>query len=319
MRAQLAALLAGLILSGCAVTVKESRVFRPEQAEKYASTYRVKVTNGRLLEDADALEMFYFTQMLDAKDEVLDAPSGALETRHVRSPDHGQPLFVFCGGTSFVLGTNSDYRTSSLGKIGDVLFWSYPGYGESEGAPTSANLRSASETVLEALDTYRHPDQPVVFWGHSLGGFVCSTMAAQYDVRPGARTTALILETTAPSVEAGVKAFAPRVLGIGIKLKLGKGFENIDIPKTLAARDFPVLVLSGAKDTILPVPLSRDLVAQMEALGKRPAYIEYPEGGHTNLKILASFNADIVDFLGPCYQARQPWKTPPAKRVCSDG
>jgi predicted peptidase len=52
---------------------------------------------------------------------------------------------------------------------------------------------------------------------------------------------------------------------------------------TTAVKNFvniPLWIFHGAKDPVVPVALSRDIVQKLLELGGNPQYTEYPEGGH---------------------------------------
>lgn len=55
---------------------------------------------------------------------------------------------------------------------------------------------------------------------------------------------------------------------------------GIDVSRTSTFKQVPLWIFHGAKDPVVPVKLSRDLVKALENAGARPKYTEYPEGGH---------------------------------------
>jgi predicted peptidase len=50
--------------------------------------------------------------------------------------------------------------------------------------------------------------------------------------------------------------------------------------RVAAARDLPVWAFHGAKDQVVPVTQSRDMVAALRAAGGSVKYTEYPDAGH---------------------------------------
>jgi predicted peptidase len=55
---------------------------------------------------------------------------------------------------------------------------------------------------------------------------------------------------------------------------------GIDVARAASFRDVPLWIFHGAKDPVVPVELSRDLIKELENLGVKPKYTEYPKGGH---------------------------------------
>lgn len=53
-----------------------------------------------------------------------------------------------------------------------------------------------------------------------------------------------------------------------------------DLRQTSNYKNVPLWIFHGAKDMVVPVTLSRDLVQMLETYGATPRYTEYPEGGH---------------------------------------
>ncbi len=55
---------------------------------------------------------------------------------------------------------------------------------------------------------------------------------------------------------------------------------GIDIARAKYFVNVPLWIFHGAKDPVVPVKLSRELVSALEKAGAKPKYTEYPEGGH---------------------------------------
>jgi predicted peptidase len=55
---------------------------------------------------------------------------------------------------------------------------------------------------------------------------------------------------------------------------------GIDVSRAATFKKVPLWIFHGAKDPVVPVKLSRDLVKALEKAGAKPKYTEYPEGGH---------------------------------------
>lgn len=126
-----------------------------------------------------------------------------------------------------------------------VLLVEYPGYGRSGGTPSEASIGRAFRAAYDRLLQREHVDpQRVVGYGRSLGGGAVCGLAAQ---RPLA---ALVLESTFTSLvplAAGLLVPPPLVL------------DRYDNRAVVARFPRPILLLHGARDTIIPASHARGL------------------------------------------------------------
>ncbi len=53
-----------------------------------------------------------------------------------------------------------------------------------------------------------------------------------------------------------------------------------DLGKADKFKNIPLWIFHGAKDTVVPAELSRELIKVLNEMGSYPKYTEYPEGGH---------------------------------------
>lgn len=178
------------------------------------------------------------------------------------------PLIVSCfGNASDRYEQGVDY-VAKIAPYGQVLLWDYPGYGDSSGtASVQAVERVASELV--PLIQARAAGRPIIYWGHSLGGFVCSNLAAQTAVVGG-----IILETTAPSIRSVATAWTPS--SIPLRVTFDEDLLRYDIPAALVDVDAPILIIGAGRDRVLPVALSRELADALP----NAAYLEIPMATH---------------------------------------
>jgi phospholipase/carboxylesterase len=65
------------------------------------------------------------------------------------------------------------------------------------------------------------------------------------------------------------------------------------LPHLPAARDQRIFIAHGTHDPVVPVDLSRDAVAFLEAQGYQPLYREYPMGHEINLEVVN----DLIPWL----------------------
>jgi pimeloyl-ACP methyl ester carboxylesterase len=191
------------------------------------------------------------------------------------------PLIVSCfGNASDRYEQGVDY-IAKIAPYGQVLIWDYPGYGDSSGtAGVAATDRAARD--LAVLVKARAAGRPIIYWGHSIGGFVCATLAAQTEDVGG-----LILETTAPSIRSVAAAWTPA--RIPLRVSFDEGLLAYDIPLVLQNFDAPILIIGAGRDRVLPIGLSRELADALP----NAVYLEIPLATHFS----AGFDPSVKDAV----------------------
>ena len=282
-----------MLHTACAVKVGEARFFRPQDADNFTMDWTYTGDEGPTLTGEAARAALFAEKDLVQTNATLDTPSGTVELMHIRQDDPDRPLLVYCGGTSFDYTRHSDTTVYIFESFGDLLFWNYPGYGNSEGEPSRASLSAAGDALLARLSDFRRPGQRVVFYGHSMGSFVCAELAARYP-----DTSALILEATAPSTADAAAAFGRFATRGLLRVRLSDKAENTKLAELLADADHPILILGAKHDRILPAPLGRKLATQLEAAQRDVRYVEYDRANHFLIPLQATFEDDVSALLG---------------------
>jgi pimeloyl-ACP methyl ester carboxylesterase len=194
-----------------------------------------------------------------------------------------RPLIVMCGGNSMDrYSAGVSYAQKGL-PWGDVMLFDYPGYGDSTGKPTAPAIEAAIQAVIikaRAVSSGR----PIVFWGHSLGGFVCGRLASQVP-----ETKALILETTARNAKEVVRAWTPSWMRPVVFPKISPSLASYDNARAIGGAEFPVLVLGAGQDKVLPVGLSHSLVNALKADNVVVSYHEFAQAEHWNVPNQSDF------------------------------
>ena len=205
--------------------------------------------------------------------------------------DENRPLVVHCAGNAGDrYNSGANYAVKAL-PWADVLVFDYPGYGDTPG-PTSA---VAFESVARKLSDYvilQSENRKLVFWGQSLGGFVCSQLAADIPTSDG-----LILETTAPNATAVAKAWTPNYARLFVRTRVAPSLARYDVVNAAAHVKGPVLVLGAAKDEVLPVALARQVADGLKSRKANVTYKEFPNATHMNVPSQADFNSVIGEFF----------------------
>ncbi|THH26554.1 hypothetical protein EUX98_g7628 [Antrodiella citrinella] len=145
----------------------------------------------------------------------------------------------------------------------NVLMVSYRGYGLSEGSPSEKGLKMDAQSALDYVKS--HPalsEGPTVLYGQSIGGAVAIDLASRNPLA----IQALVLENTFLSLPRLVPSALP-VLGPFAFLCHQKWDSASKVP--LLPRKIPILMLSGARDEVVPkvhMEALWGLVMQREAI-----------------------------------------------------
>ena len=288
-------------LAACTVRVDERRFFKPKPSGYTQINWNLRAEDGTRYTGQDAVNRIYDQFGIRATDGTLPGRAGGLQTRHLAQSEADRPLFVYCGGLSFLIDSHADSHAVISGLPGDMLYWNYPGYGRSEGEASITNLRAASETVAEAVEGFRRPGQEVYFWGHSLGGFVCSELAMRYP-----DTSGLVLEATAPTLREAARSVGSFFTRGWVRVGLKSSVEPFAIAERLDGAGFPVLVAGAREDRVLPVELSERLAAQLAAVDVEATFRSYSPARHDMVVAHDDFERDLAAFIGHTSKADAP-------------
>ncbi len=207
------------------------------------------------------------------------------------STQANRPLVVHCAGNAGDrYNSGAGYAAKAL-PWADVLVFDYPGYGDTPG-PTSSAAFEAAASGISAYVTSLSAQRKLVFWGHSLGGFVCSKLAA--DV---AETDGLILETTAPNAAAVARAWVPSYARPFVRTSITPSLTAYDVVDAAAKVKGPILVLGATKDEVLPVSLARNVGDGLKARGVNVIYQEFLLAGHQSVPYQTSFSQTVDAFF----------------------
>jgi pimeloyl-ACP methyl ester carboxylesterase len=266
-------------LSGCTMSINEGTVFQPREPTERNEP--LSISGAERLAGKATL-----------RHERVPLAGEMIAVSHVTASTArpGAPLIVTCMGNASDRVSSGAYYAEKVLPFGDVLMFDYPGYGDSSGTADTATLVSL-QTDFAAYVTGQAEGRPIIFWGHSLGGFVCAQMA-----RSTPALDAIVLETTAANADEVAAAWKPWYLPFLI-IRVEDGLAEYDTPAALRGFSGPVLVIGGGKDETLPVKLSRSLAGQLEAQGNDVTYLEYPDAGHYDAATGPTFAADAAPVL----------------------
>lgn len=268
----LAAAAAGLCLAGCvSVTIDESTVFAPPEGAPAAASADLMRIN-----DAEKLTA-------ELTHGFADTSSNRIAWTLATRAGEDRPLIVMCYGNA------ADRRTNGVAYIrraidyGNVLIADYPGYGDSGGSPSAESITDMT-TAIAGMANQLAGDRPLVFWGHSLGGFVCADMA-----RRSGRAAGLVLETTARNVQEVGASWTPWYARPIVRLNIADSLTDFDNADLGAAPQPRVLVIGAGQDNQLDVSLSPSLRTALSRNGADITYLELAEAGHNDASQQAEF------------------------------
>lgn len=202
-------------------------------------------------------------------------------------------------------GGNVAHRTHllrDLPRLGlDVLVFDYRGYGLSaDVAPDEQGLYRDGRAALAWLrERSELPASRVVLFGESLGAGVAVQLA--HELLPDA-PAALILESPFTSLADAAGALYP-VLPVRLLLR-----DRYDNAAKLPALKAPLLVVHGARDSIVPAAQGRALSA---AATGPTRFIEVPNRDHNDLWLdERARTEDVKSFLDEFVPASPPASAP---------
>jgi len=197
------------------------------------------------------------------------------------SPGAPVVLYLHGNGGSLLHRAERVVRFQRLGWGALLVQWR--GYGGNPGTPGEAGLAADARAGLKALQDEGVDAARIVIWGESLGTGPAVRLAAE---QPGA-AAAMVLESPFTSLLALARLHYP-VLPSGLLLR-----DRYDSLSRIGAVRVPVLILQGARDTLVPPAMGRELAAAATA----PVELwEAPAAGHNELGLAGGVDA-TADFL----------------------
>jgi fermentation-respiration switch protein FrsA (DUF1100 family) len=177
---------------------------------------------------------------------ILDTDEGTVEAFFLPAAQHAQTVIFTHGNGELIddhLSLGSWYQEHGF----SVLIPEYRGYGRSNGTPSKDALTRDFVVFYDRLRAHPAVDAGhIYFHGRSLGGAIAAAAAVQRAPR------ALVLESTFTSVrqlarDRGIPGFLVA--------------DSFDSETALRNASFPVLLIQGSRDDIVPARHARQLAS----------------------------------------------------------
>lgn len=183
-------------------------------------------------------------------------------------PIDNQPVIVFFHGNASAIYSHYDIFKDLAAQGYGVLSVGYPGYPGSGGTPSEASLVASAQKHIDFLTALGIKRNQIVYMGTSLGSGVAAQLTVTHP------PSLLILDAPFYSMSdmAQIKLKLP-----GLKRFVKDSFQS---HKALRNSTFPILILHGTQDNIIPYTQSEKL---FEALPEPKSRHVIEGGGHTNL------------------------------------
>lgn len=194
--------------------------------------------------------------------EIFDigvANKDTIRAWYLPHADADAPTVLYLHGSRWNLN-GSVFRIERLAQLGfSVLAIDYRGFGESSRTlPSELSVTQDASAALDELKR-RQPDARRRFvYGHSLGGAVAVSLAAQTENDAFA---GLILESTFTSTRDMIAHTRYGSIP-GLPLLVTQSFDSLDLIKSVKQ---PILLLHGTGDSVIPHTMSDALFASASA------------------------------------------------------
>jgi pimeloyl-ACP methyl ester carboxylesterase len=180
-------------------------------------------------------------------------------------------------------------RVELLWELGyRVYIYDYPGFGRSEGEPTSAACFSCAGEALESVMDFDLTNiSRLVYYGYSLGGYVAVYLAAEEWSPPG-----LVIESSPASTDALLKDSG--LLGLPSGIVSADDFNN---EERIAEIDCPLLIMHGRIDDYITFDHNAMVLWDLAAQPKDSLWVA--DAGHDDLPYVAGddYGEKLEEFI----------------------
>ncbi len=173
---------------------------------------------------------------------------------------------------------NRIYKLNEFSKLDlNYLIFAYRGFSGNDGKPTENALYKDARAVKSWLNLNNVQDAEIILYGESLGTAVAVDLAKDFNF------AGIILESPFTSMVELAKKYYPY---LPVKLVLKDKYETI---KKLDQINSPILILHGAKDTIVPFEMG----LKIYEIANSPKYKYFND----NDDHMMDYNEDLVQSI----------------------
>ncbi|MCP3942643.1 MAG: alpha/beta hydrolase [Desulfobacteraceae bacterium] len=206
---------------------------------------------------------------------------GSLHGWLIQKDMENLPILFYFGGNAEEVSLNMEDFIQNLDA--NVVMVNYRGFGQSDGSPTEAVLKSDALVIYDTMvEKYSIKPSNVVAWGRSIG----SSMASFLVVERGLGR--LILTCPFDSIESVAANYYPRWL-VGMVLK--DKHRIIDFSPRIAAS---TLILASREDEVIPPGNTINLYDSLNC-PKKMVYID--GAGHNTISGFDAYYMALNKFL----------------------
>jgi uncharacterized protein len=185
------------------------------------------------------------------------------------------PMVIYFHGNAEIVASQAERHRELTANGNGLVALSYRGYMGSTGSPTEDGLLRDAEAAYRFARS-RHPSNPIVLWGLSLGSGVAVALASRHPVAK------IILEapfTSTADVAAAIFPFVP------VRWLMRDQFRSDQRIVDVRA---PLLIMHGARDQVVPIRLGERL---FDLAHEPKRFVRFADGGHDDLD---GFGAGMV-------------------------
>jgi len=206
-------------------------------------------------------------------------------------------IIYFHGNGCDLSGISCLMRTMMIRLHVGIVAPEYPGYGISEGVACESSAKKCGRLTLEfVVNDLRVPLERIVIFGTSIGTGICSWLAKKV-LEKEKRIGSLILQSPFTSIKAvlkGISIFESQVANFFAQVGstfVADRFTNLQCLRHVT---FPLLVLHGAEDDLIPVTHGKTIYEASKANLKK--IVIFPNVGHNDFEWLLVIKK-VQEFL----------------------
>jgi len=202
-----------------------------------------------------------------AEEATIETSDGARVIVWYVPPQGESPVLIYFHGNAEIVASRAERHRELTANGNGLVALSYRGYMGSTGNPTEDGLLRDAEAA-HRFATSRHPSNPIVLWGHSLGSGVAVGLASR---RPVAKVILEAPFTSTADVAAGIFPLVPVRWLMLDQFRSDQRIGNVRAP---------LLIMHGVRDQVVPIRLGERL---FDLAHEPKRFVRFPDGGHDDL------------------------------------